>query len=94
VSGCQWLVFRNDGTTTAADYARQAAHAAAEGRPCLGDGEFLDAFDAERPVLRRRTFVLCALRQALAGLAFMHDNGRLHQSVGPSSLVLDRVEER
>ena len=34
------------------------------------------------------------LRQAMEGLAFLHSQERLHQSVGPSSLVLNLTDER
>lgn len=32
--------------------------------------------------------------QMLKGLAFMHSNNRLHQSLGPNSLILSTIEER
>lgn len=37
---------------------------------------------------RRRNFVITILQGAMKGLAFMHANDRLHQSLGPSSIVL------
>eukprot|EP00873_Tetraselmis_striata_P006732 jgi/Tetstr1/426996/TSEL_017203.t1 len=80
----QWLVFRNDGLTTAAAYAVRAAEAGKEDR-ALGEGEVWDMFDKSRPIARR---------QMLRGLAFMHKHQRLHQSLGPNSLVLSTTQER
>lgn len=60
----------------------------------VGEGEFLDRWEPGRPLGRRQAFVLQMLRQALEGLAFMHGQQRLHQSVGPSSLVLNLTDER
>lgn len=33
------------------------------------------------------------LRQVMAGLSFMHDRRRLHQSLGPGSVLLNSVDE-
>eukprot|EP00192_Tetraselmis_astigmatica_P011306 CAMPEP_0117664572 /NCGR_PEP_ID=MMETSP0804-20121206/9300_1 /TAXON_ID=1074897 /ORGANISM="Tetraselmis astigmatica, Strain CCMP880" /LENGTH=367 /DNA_ID=CAMNT_0005471831 /DNA_START=247 /DNA_END=1350 /DNA_ORIENTATION=- len=89
----QWLVFRNDGTTSAEVYANKAAQAGAKGE-AVGEGEFWDRFDSERPLKRRKIFVLKCLRQMLQGLAFMHSRNRLHQSLGPGSLLLSTTQER
>jgi hypothetical protein len=83
----QWLVFRDDGRITAADYAKEAAQATAEGR-ALGEWEFWDRFDKSRPIQRRRLFITKLLRGTFKGLAFMHARGRLHQSLGPASVVI------
>jgi hypothetical protein len=58
----QWLVFRNDGLTTAAAYAAAAAEAGAR-RQALGSSELLDRSNPARPLARRRLFVLRLLRQ-------------------------------
>lgn len=92
-AGEQWLVFKNDGVLTAADYATAAAGASAAGA-ALGDGEFWDRFDTSRVFRRRHAFIVSALRQAMCGLAFMHTRFRLHQSLGPYSLVLSTPDER
>lgn len=39
-------------------------------------------------IKRKREFVSKLLQGAMSGLAYMHDNDRLHQSLGPSSVVL------
>mmetsp|Transcript_514 Transcript_514/g.1104 ORF Transcript_514/g.1104 Transcript_514/m.1104 type:complete len:446 (+) Transcript_514:52-1389(+) len=92
-AGEKWLVFRNDGLSTAASYAAEAAKATSEGR-ALGEGEFWDNLDESRPIARRRAFIKLALYQALLGLAYLHKNDRLHQSLGPNSLVLSTTSER
>ncbi|EIE22208.1 hypothetical protein COCSUDRAFT_42575 [Coccomyxa subellipsoidea C-169] len=84
-AGEQWLVFRNDGTTTAAQWAQQASQAG------LGGGLF-SVFDRGRAE-RRQAFALEVLRQTLKGLAYMHSRNRLHQSVGPSSVILSGTDE-
>ncbi len=83
----QWLVFGDDGRITAADYAKEAAQATAEGR-AVGEWEFWDRFDKSRPIQRRRHFITKLLRGTFKGLAFMHAHGRLHQSLGPASVVI------
>lgn len=60
----QWLVFRNDGVTTAAAYAQEAAVATAAGR-AVGVPNFLDRMDPDKPLARRRKFVLRIMRQAM-----------------------------
>ncbi|CAK9869256.1 unnamed protein product [Sphagnum jensenii] len=92
-AGEQWLVFRDDGRITAADYAKEAAQATAEGR-AVGEWEFWDRFDKSRPIQRRRHFITKLLRGTFKGLAFMHACGRLHQSLGPASVVINTKEER
>ena len=92
-AGEQWLVFKNDGVLTAADYASAAAGASQAGS-AIGDGEFWDRFDTVRVFRRRHAYIVSALRQAMCGLAFMHARFRLHQSLGPYSLVLSTPDER
>lgn len=48
----QWLVFRNDGLTTAASYAAMAAEAGSRGS-AVGRDELLDRFSPARPLARR-----------------------------------------
>lgn len=83
----QWLVFRDDGKVTAVDYAKMAADATTEGR-AVGEWEFWDRFDKTRPILRRLIYITKLLRGTFEGLAFMHSRGRLHQSLGPASVVV------
>jgi len=91
--GEQWLVFRDDGTVTAAEYAAQAAAASSQGI-AVGQGEFWDQFDDFRPLGRRKSFIRVILFQVMRGLLFLHSNDRAHQSLGPNSVVLSTVEER
>ncbi len=83
----QWLACQDDGRITAADYAKEAAQATAEGR-AVGEWEFWDCFDKSRPIQRHRHFITKLLRGTFKGLAFMHASGRLHQSLGPASVVI------
>ena len=57
-------MFRNDGVTTAAAYAQEAAAATAAGR-AVGVPNFLDRLDPDKPLARRRDFVLRIMRQAM-----------------------------
>ena len=68
----QWLVFRNSGLVTAEQYALRAADAGAQGK-ALGEGEFWDRFDNQRPLQRRRIFVLKCLREVVQPRA-LHAN--------------------
>ena len=45
-------------------------------------------FDWDEKMKRRRKFVIKLLNGAINGLAFLHSNERLHQSLGPASIVL------
>ncbi|GMH41662.1 hypothetical protein BSKO_09572 [Bryopsis sp. KO-2023] len=91
-TGEQWLVFHNDGTKTAAAYASKAAVATRD-RLTVGSSDVWDSLDPRRSIRKREVFILKVLKQAMAALAFMHRNGRLHQSLGPNSLMLTTFEE-
>ena len=75
----QWLVFRNDGLTTAAAYAAAAAEAGAR-RQALGSGELLDRLNPARPLARRRLFVLRLLRQ-VSLLMMLREQARVWAAV-------------
>eukprot|EP00249_Psilotum_nudum_P020852 c27875_g1_i5 orf=553-1458(+) len=92
-TGEQWLVFRDDGQSTAADYAKAASKATAEGK-AIGEWDFWDFFDHNRPLKRRHLFIIKLLRGVFTGLTYMHARGRLHQSLGPASVVINTMEER
>eukprot|EP00897_Mesotaenium_endlicherianum_P001274 jgi/Mesen1/1174/ME000124S00211 len=92
-TGEQWLVLRDDGAATAADYARLAAAATSAGG-AVGEGELWDRWDRSRPITRRQRYILAVLRGVMRGLAFLHSRGRLHQSLGPASVGLNLVDER
>lgn len=89
----QWLVFRKDGSETAAAWAQKAAEATAT-NSTIGDGEFMDMFEPQRRLQRRQAFIRSILQQTMKGVAFMHANSRLHQSIGPGSVVLNKSDER
>ena len=44
-------------------------------------------------VNRRQAFALTVIRRVLEAVAFMHENDRLHQCIGPSSVVLNTPRE-
>ncbi len=60
----QWLVFRRDGSETAAAWAQKAAEATAS-NTSIGDGEFMDFFEPQRRLQRRQAFVCSILRQTM-----------------------------
>jgi hypothetical protein len=60
----QWLVFRRDGSETAAAWAQKAAEATAS-NTSIGDGEFMDFFEPQRRLQRRQAFVCSILRQTV-----------------------------
>ena len=89
----QWLVFRDDGRLTAANYAKSASEATTEGR-AVGEWEFWDRFDRNQPIKRRQIFIIRLLRGAFTGLSYLHSRDKLHQSLGPASIILNIIEER
>ncbi|KAL6320075.1 hypothetical protein AAG906_004474 [Vitis piasezkii] len=92
-TGEQWLAFRNDGKYSAADYAKVSSEKLSKNN-ALGEQKSWNPFDQELTIKRKREFVIKLLRGAMSGLAYMHDHDRLHQSLGPSSVVLNTIMER
>ncbi|KAL7003818.1 hypothetical protein U1Q18_004962 [Sarracenia purpurea var. burkii] len=92
-TGEQWLAFRNYGKYSAADYAKVTSEKMSRDRG-LGEKKYWNPFEQERTIKCRRYFVLKLLHGALCGLAYMHDRERLHQSLGPASVVLNTVAEK
>lgn len=92
-TGEQWLAFRNDGIYSAADYAKVSSEKLSKSQS-LGVGMSWNHFEQEEMVRRKRFFVIKLLQGAMLGLAFMHEHERLHQSLGPSSVVLNTIRER
>ncbi|GAB2293884.1 hypothetical protein Dimus_028095, partial [Dionaea muscipula] len=86
-TGEQWLVFRDDGRYTAAEYAKYASEQMAENR-ALGEPRYWSL------IRYRRHFVVKLLQGIMNGLVYMHDHGRLHQSLGPASVVINTMSER
>ncbi|XP_058206423.1 uncharacterized protein LOC131319957 isoform X2 [Rhododendron vialii] len=89
----QWLAFRNGGKYSAADYAKVTSERMSKDS-ALGEKKLWNPFEQEETIKRRRYFVIKLLHGALCGLAYMHDRERLHQSLGPSSVVLNTVVEK
>ncbi|KAL5542082.1 hypothetical protein UlMin_009792 [Ulmus minor] len=92
-TGEQWLAFRNYGKSSAADYAKVASEKVSRKR-ALGEQASWNRFEEEETIKRRRFFVIKMLNGVMTGLAYMHDHDRLHQSLGPSSIVLNTIAER
>ncbi|WCJ27783.1 Protein kinase superfamily protein [Euphorbia peplus] len=91
-TGEQWLAFRNDGKYSAADYAKvMSERISKSGSP---GGKFWNRFEQEETTSRRRYFITRLLSGVISGLAYMHDHDRLHQSIGPSSVVLNTIMEK
>lgn len=85
----QWLAFRNNGKSSAADYAKVMSERVTKSR--AGGGQVWNTFEQEETIKRRRYFVTKLLQGIIRGLAYMHDHDRLHQSLGPASVVLKYV---
>lgn len=62
----------------------------------IGGGEqrLWNPFELDLTIKRRRYFVVRLLHGTMRGLSYMHDNDRLHQSLGPASVVLNTVVEK
>ncbi|XP_031247311.1 uncharacterized protein LOC116105027 [Pistacia vera] len=91
-TGEQWLAFRNDGKYSAADYAKLTSEKIS--KTSSASKESWNRFEQEQTIKRRRNFVVKLFQGAMNGLAYMHDHGRLHQSLGPASVVLNTIAER
>lgn len=83
----QWLAFRNDGSYSAADYAKVSSEVISKDL-ANGAQKLWNPFELELKIKRKRLFVLKLFNGAINGLAYMHDHDRLHQSLGPASVVL------
>ncbi|KAH6812589.1 Protein kinase superfamily protein [Perilla frutescens var. frutescens] len=92
-TGEQWLAFRNDGKYTAAGYAQVASEKMSKYSD-LGGQKIWNPFEKNETVKRRRHFITNLLRGTIRGLAYMHDHDRLHQSLGPASVVLNTIVEK
>ncbi|XP_065008824.1 uncharacterized protein LOC135639036 isoform X3 [Musa acuminata AAA Group] len=90
--GEQWLACRNDGKYSAADYGKSVSEA--NSKDTAKGENFWNPFTKEQKMKRRRIYVIKLLNGAMNGLAYMHDHDRLHQSLGPSSVVLNTMVEK
>ncbi|XP_061354595.1 uncharacterized protein LOC133299169 [Gastrolobium bilobum] len=88
-TGEQWLAFRDDGKYSAADYAKIASEKVSKDQLSSWN-----RFERGQKIKRRQYFIIKLLQGAMSGLAYMHDHGRLHQSLGPFSVVLNTISER
>ncbi|CBN77912.1 ATP binding protein, putative [Ectocarpus siliculosus] len=81
--GSVWLVYRWEGLYTFASFP-----------PAKQESEFFDAFNPTSRTKRRATFVKEMMRGAANALAFMHESGVVHRSLGASSLRVNTLDER
>eukprot|EP00903_Cladosiphon_okamuranus_P015363 g14189.t1 len=81
--GSVWLVYRWEGLYTFASFptAKQ-------------ETEFFDAFNPTSRTKRRAAFVKEMMRGAANALAFMHEAGVVHRSLGAPSLRVNTLDER
>ncbi|KAL8135365.1 uncharacterized protein LOC141713291 [Apium graveolens] len=86
--GEQWLAFRDHGKYSAADYAKLKSQKLSQ------DQNFWNPFEKEQLIKRRRFYVVKLLHGAISGLSYMHDHDRLHQSLGPASVVVNTTAEK
>ncbi|XP_024044294.1 uncharacterized protein LOC18048871 isoform X4 [Citrus clementina] len=86
-TGEQWLAFRSDGKYSAADYAKLTSEKISKNHSA-GESSW-NRFETEQILKCRRYFVIKLFQGAMSGLAYMHDHDRLHQSLGPSSVILN-----
>uniref|UniRef100_A0A804NUR4 Protein kinase domain-containing protein n=3 Tax=Zea mays TaxID=4577 RepID=A0A804NUR4_MAIZE len=91
-TGEQWLAFRDDGRYSAADYANVTS--ARQLKEKSGGTPFWNPFDRAYKLELRRYFVLKLLNGAMSGLVHMHNHDRLHQSLGPSSVILNTALDK
>lgn len=92
-TGEQWLAFRNDGKYTAADYAKVKSEKLSKDRK-HGDQNSWNPYAKDEIFKCRRKYVAKLLQGAMKGLAYMHDHDRLHQSLGPVSVVVNTMVEK
>ncbi|CAN0000646.1 unnamed protein product, partial [Scytosiphon promiscuus] len=82
-TGSVWLVYRWEGLYTFASFpgAKQ-------------ESEFFDALNPASKTKRRAAFVKEMMRGAASALAFMHEAGMVHRSLGAPSLRVNTLDER
>ncbi|XWS58728.1 hypothetical protein CRYUN_Cryun08bG0059500 [Craigia yunnanensis] len=91
-TGEQWLAFRNDGKYSAADFAKVTSEKISRAHSL--EEKSWNPFEQEQAFKRRTYFVIRLFQGAMSGLAYMHNHERLHQSLGPASVVLNTIVER
>ncbi|XP_022952093.1 uncharacterized protein LOC111454854 [Cucurbita moschata] len=89
-TGEQWLAFRDDGKYSAADYGKIMSERMSKRVEQVS----WNPYEQELLIKRRRNFVIRMFQGIMRGLVYMHDRNRLHQSLGPSSVVLNTIVEK
>ncbi|CAJ1926436.1 unnamed protein product [Sphenostylis stenocarpa] len=89
-TGEQWLAFRDDGKYSVADYAKIVSERLSKNREVSS----WNPFEQGLTIKRRQNFIIKLLQGVMKGLAYLHDHDRLHQSLGPFSVVLNTISEK
>ncbi|CAN0854434.1 hypothetical protein LINGRAHAP2_LOCUS5921 [Linum grandiflorum] len=92
-TGEQWLAFRNDGKYSAADYAALVSKRISASSSSRQE-ESWNSFQKVKDMEYRRYYVIRMFQSVIGGLAFMHQHNRLHQSLGPSSVLLNTLVDK
>jgi len=80
----QWLAFRDDGKYSVADYAKIVSERVSKNREVSS----WNPFEQGLTIKRRQSFITKLFQGVMKGVAYLHDHDRLHQSLGPFSVVL------
>eukprot|EP00210_Caulerpa_lentillifera_P005265 g5031.t2 len=88
----QCLVFRRSESMSLAQYSQMASEALQKGS-VIGSGDVWDILDPQRAIKRRKKVFIQIFRAVAAGLQFMHKNLKLHQSLGPESILISNLDE-
>ncbi|WVZ11605.1 hypothetical protein V8G54_016135 [Vigna mungo] len=89
-TGEQWLAFRDDGKYSVADYAKIVSERLSKSREVSS----WNPFEQGVTIKRRQSFIVKLLQGVMKGVAYLHDHDRLHQSLGPFSVVLNTISEK
>lgn len=74
-----------------AQYTQMASKALQKGL-IVGSGDLWDILDPKRAIKRRKKVFIQIFRSIAAGLHFMHRNFKLHQSLGPESILISNLD--
>ncbi|KAL9327870.1 hypothetical protein ACSQ67_002873 [Phaseolus vulgaris] len=89
-TGEQWLAFRDDGKYSVADYAKIVSERVSKNREVSS----WNPFEQGLTIKRRQSFITKLFQGVMKGVAYLHDHDRLHQSLGPFSVVLNTISEK
>lgn len=79
--GNSWLVFRWEGTLTAASFGRYKQEV-----------QFGDRFFPDARLNRIRHYLRILYRKSLSAIDFVHSRGLVHKSIGPESILVNTLD--